>query len=380
MPKETVTSRQPTRRQLLRTAAACAAGSLVAGCADKKETPSGPFAGQELRVFVYAGGHDKTMREVFVPRFEAATGATAILDAGWWDAISRLKASPVSNPPFDLVISDATQGFPAIREGLFRQLNLDHIPNHKYLAQSALDNWVFRDLYGITYPDSVMTLAYHKEAVTEPPVSWADLLREDLSGKLALYKSFYMSIYTFACMKVAADGKPGTAHAAVRNELEEVLRFARENRGRVRFWWPTSTDMTLGLIHRDCAAGNMHSPEYLQALRQETKLGAVVPQDDRAFVQVFWAIPAGSTKAELAERAINLIFSEDVQIEFARRGSATAVLPAAQKVAAEDQLWKALYPHTQEQLRTLRYYPYDVYAEHWEQIEHVWTREVLRHG
>jgi hypothetical protein len=51
-----------------------------------------------------------------------------------------------------------------------------------------------------------------------------------------------------------------------------VLRFARENRGRVKFWWPTSTDMTLGLLNRDCAAGNMHSPEYLQALRQQPEL------------------------------------------------------------------------------------------------------------
>jgi spermidine/putrescine-binding protein len=138
--------------------------------------------------------------------------------------------------------------------------------------------------------------------------------------------------------------------------------------------------MTLGLLHRDCAAGNMHSPEYLQALRQQPELGAVVPEADRAFVQVFWAVPAGSRQAELAERAIDLLFGEEVQAEFARRGSATAVLPAARAVAAEDPLWKALYPHTEEQFRTLRYYPYDVYADHWDDIEQVWTREVLRHG
>src|SRR5262245_17877248 len=126
------------RRHFLRSAAAISAG-LAAGCGVKKEN-SGPFAGQELRIFVYAGGHEQTMREVFVPRFEAATGATAILDPGWWDAIPKLKASPADNPPYDLIVTDATQGFPAARDGMFRQLNLANIPNHRNLAPAVLDN------------------------------------------------------------------------------------------------------------------------------------------------------------------------------------------------------------------------------------------------
>ncbi|HMF12833.1 MAG TPA: extracellular solute-binding protein [Gemmataceae bacterium] len=368
----------PNRRQFLRSFAAMTS-SLAAGCGSKPGK-SGPFAGQELRIFVYAGGHERTMREVFVPQFESATGATAVLDPGWWDAIPKLKASPVDNPPYDLIVTDATQGFPAARDGMFRQLNLANIPNHENLGAPVLDHWIFRDRYGVTYPDSVMTLAYHKDAITEPPGSWAHLLRNELRGKIGMYSSFYMSLYTFACMKAAAEGKPGTARDAMRDDLDEVLHFARENRDRVKFWWPTSTDMILGLVHRDCAAGNMHSPEMLAALRTQPELGAVVPADDRAFVQVFWAVPEGTKRADLAEKAIDLIFSEEMQVEFARRGMATAVPGAAETVAAEDPYWKSLYPHTEAQLRTLRYYPYDVYFDHWNEIEKVWTREVLRHG
>jgi putative spermidine/putrescine transport system substrate-binding protein len=368
-----------TRRDFLTRTAAVAAGcaALTIGCGSKSD---GEFRGQRLRVFVYAGGHEKTMREVFVPRFEAATGATAILDAGWWDAIPKLKASPADRPPYDLLITDATQGFPAARDGLFRQLDLSRIPNHKNLTPAVLDHWIYRERHGIPYPDSVMTLAYRKDAVAEPPTGWGDLLRDDLRGKLGLYSSFYMSLYTFACMKAAAEGKPGTALDMVRKDLDGLLKFARENRDRVQFWWQTSTDMTLGLVNRDCAAGNMHSPEMLQALRSQPKLGAVVPDADRAFVQVFWAIPAGATKVELAEKAIDLIFSEEMQYEFAKRGSATAVLSAARRIAAEDPLWAQLYPHTEEQFQSLHYYPYDAYFDHWDQIDTFWTREVLRHG
>jgi spermidine/putrescine-binding protein len=287
---------------------------------------------------------------------------------------------PPDDPPFDLVITDATQGYPAAREGMFAPLDLAAIPNHQALAAPALDNWVFRDRLGITYPDSVMTLAYNKALVPQPPPRWADLLRPDLAGKLGMYNSFYMSLFTFACVKADLEGRPGTAHDLVRNDLDGVLRFAREHRGRVKLWWPTSTDMVLGLANRECAAGNMHSPEYVTALREKEELGAAVPDDDRAFVQVFWAVPAGTRNKDLAERAIDALFSAEMQREFARRGSATAVPAVAERVAAEDPFWKQLYPHTADGFRTLRYYPYDVYAEHWDHLADAWDRTVLRDG
>lgn len=359
-----------TRRQFLLTGAAVA----LAGC----RRPAS--SARQLRIFVYAGGHEATMRETFVDRFEEVTGAKAILDAGWWDAIPKLKASPPGQPAYDLVITDATQGYPAIKDGLFAQLNLANVPNHKNLAPSALDNRVFRDRYALPYPDAVMTLAYERTLARPAPTTWGDLLRDDLRGKIALYNSFYMTLYTFACMKAAEDNKPGTARDMVKTDLQGVLRYAKEQRDRVKFWWPTTTDMILALTRKDCAAGNVQSPEMLQALRSEKALGAMVPDHDRVFVQVMWAIPADTPNHDLAEQAINLIFSEEMQLAFARRGSATAVLSVAKRMAAEDALWKSIYPHTEEQLAALRYYPYDVYADHWTDIAAFWDRQVLRKG
>src|SRR5262245_21135157 len=99
--EETAMPRRPTRRQFLSATAALAAG--IAGC--DRGSKHGPFADRELRVFVYAGGHEKTMREVFVPRFEEETGATATLYPGWWDGVPKLKAAPENDPPFDLMVT-----------------------------------------------------------------------------------------------------------------------------------------------------------------------------------------------------------------------------------------------------------------------------------
>jgi spermidine/putrescine-binding protein len=356
------------------------AGLALTGCTGSTPKPAGKgdFAGQSLRLFVYAGDFEKTMRETFVPAFETRTGASAVLDAGWWDGVPRLKASPAGRPAFDLMVTDATQGFPAAREGLFQQLDLDRLPNRKLVADSVLDHWIYKDRYGVPTPGSVMTLAYNRELVPDAPKSWGDLMRDDLRGKLGLYSSFYMSLYTFACMKVASEGKAGTAAQALDKDLEGILRFAKEQRERVAIWWPTSDAMRLHLEAKECAAGNTHSPEMLQALKQRPGLGAVVPEADRAFVLGFWAISAGTPKAELAHVALDTLLSEEVQLGFARHNSATGVLAAAKARAEEDPLWKQIYPHTEEQLKALRYYPYDVYFRNWDDLSARWDREVLR--
>jgi spermidine/putrescine-binding protein len=201
-----------------------------------------------------------------------------------------------------------------------------------------------------------------------------------VNGKLGIYNSFYLSLYTFACMKVAQEGKPGTAHAAVNNNLKDVLDFAKAHRDRIKFWWPTETDMLVNLTQKNCAIGNLFSTEMLLALRQKKELGAVVPVADRAFVQLMWVIPEGTRVKALAEEAINLLLSEEVQTVFARDGAATPVLSVAKKMAAEDPLWKQIYPSTEDELRAIEYFPYDAYFKDWDNIVATWDREVLRKG
>lgn len=336
------------------------------------------FAGQTLRVFIYSGAWEKAFREHFVPQFQAKTGATVIPDPGWWDSIPKLKASPPGQPAFDLVLTDATQGYPAIKEGMFQEINMSRIPNKETLSPSVLNNWVYTDGYGITFPESVMTLAYNKDLINFTPASWADLLKDEVSGKLGMYNSFYMSLYTFAAMKVAQEGKPGTAAAEMNQNLAGVIAFAKENRDRVKYWWPTSTDMALNLNQKNCAIGNMHSPDILIAMRQSPELAAIVPDADRAFVQLMWVIPEGTKQKELAEEAINYLMGEEMQTAFAQTGSMTSSLSVAKKIAQQDNFWKQVYPATQAQLEKVNYYPYDAYFKDWDDIVATWDKEILR--
>lgn len=339
-----------------------------------------PYAGHTLRVFVYSGSWEKAFRQYFVPLFEDKTGAQVVVDPGWWDSIPKLKASPPGQPAFDLVLTDATQGYPAIKEGLFQTVDLAKITNKANMVPTALDNWVVKDNYGITFPDSVMTLGYNKTLVGFQPTGWGDLLRDDVKGTLGLYNSFYMSLYTFACMKVGQEGKAGTAAKEIADNLQGVIDFAKANRDRVKLWWPTSTDMALSLSQKNCAIGNMHSTDMLPALKSSPDLAAVVPDKDRAFVLLMWVVPAGTKEKDLAIEAINILLSDEVQTGFARTGSATAVPAVAAKLAAEDKFWGQIYPSDAAGLANVQYYPYETYMANWDELVKVWDREILRKG
>ena len=59
-----------------------------------------------------------------------------------------------------------------------------------------------------------MTLAYHQGPGHEAPPGGTTCCGPASRGKVALYNSFYMSLYTFACMKADAGrqgrGRPTT--------------------------------------------------------------------------------------------------------------------------------------------------------------------------
>ncbi len=373
-----------TRRQfIIRTTLGAGAGLLGLNSCGRKPSFSGdaggkPFAGQTLRVFVYSGAWENGFRKHFVPKFEEQTGAKVVVDPGWWDSIPKLKASPPGQPAFDLVLTDATQGYPAIKEGLFQNIDLNKIPNKSLFAASALDNWVVKDSYGITFPDSVHTLGYNKTQISTPPTSWADLVKPEYAGKLGLYNSFYMSLYTFACAKAAAEGAPGTATKLVDEKLQDVIEYAKAHRDAVKLWWPTSTDMALNLTQKNCALGNMHGTDMIPALKNSDELGATVPDEDRAFVLLMWVVAAGTKVPDLAHEAINLLLSEDIQAAFARAGGATAIPSVAAKIAQEDAFWGQIYPSTEAGLAAVSYYPYDTYMKNWDDLVQVWDREILR--
>jgi spermidine/putrescine-binding protein len=385
-----------TRRALI--VLACLSFAVCAGALGAPAM-SKPFQGQSLVVGAYSGPTQKFFEQYFVPEFEKRYGAKVQVSYYWWEGIPNLVASLPGPAPYDLMVTDPTQGYPAIlgyvssgkddqdrqanAQSLFAKIDWANVPNAQRLHPAVTDNFVMRQGYGVTLAGSGMALAAHRD-VAPVPGSWGDLLRPDLAGKVGLYDSLYMSLFTFAAMKAAAEGKAGRAHEAIAEDLEGVLAFAKANRDRVGYWWPNSAKAQEQLAMKGFLAGNLHSQAAANLLREEKPVRVVTPAADRAYVQYVWAIPRTSPKKRLAEAALDFLLAPESQRALATIGlQNVGILEVAREVAAKDPVWAAAYPHTDEQFRTLRYYPYEVYlkdAATWARLNRVWEREILRKG
>jgi len=409
-----VSARRASRRRLLRGAGGLAAlvatGGLL-GCQPttsptsgaakpaaeppKPPQPTAPAAAQpteattptatadqprEMTMFVYSGLTERAYRELFVPNFEAQSGVKATLDPGWWDMAPKLKVSPSDQTPFDLVMTDPTQGFPGIRDGLFTKVDLERIPNAKRFAPRILDSWIYKESWGVPYISSAMTLAWNKDLLTTPLKSWGDLFSEGLKGEIMLFSSYYMSLYTFAAAKASLDGKPGAARQMIEQDLDAVFQFAREKRDWVKFWWPDTAGAVQALLLNNVKAGNIHGNGLIKPIAEGKPLDLVIPVEDRAYVQLFFLVPQNTRSVRVAEDAINFVAGPDFQRGLAdTTGELASNIPeVAADVAPRNPLWAKVYPHTQQDWDNLNYYPYDAYDRQLSKITDFWNRDVLR--
>jgi len=368
-----------TRRQFIKNLSVATAVTTPLFAAPALSLGSKKFEGETLRVFTYAGAWGDMFTNFFGPKFKERTGADVSFDLGWWDAIPKLKATPPGNPPYDLVMTDATQGYPAIKSGLFEPVNFANMPNMKNFDPKMLDNWVVKENWGVTWPDALVTGAYNTNYVKDAPTRWSDLLKPEFDGKLGLYNSFYMSLYTFACMKVDSEGRAGEASKELAENLDGVLAFAKDQAKRVGVWWQSASDMAFNLIEGNVTAGNIHSVGIYAPIKDGQPVQAFVPLEDRAYVQLFWVVPKDTKKKAMAEAAIDFFCSEEFQTDYAKNaGFMTPIQSVAQSMTKVDPLYGVVNPSTDADFEQLGYFPYDTYVKNWDKIAKFWDQEVLR--
>lgn len=371
-----------TRRKFLKSTSKVAAGAAATSVfAPNLAFGKKRFEGETMTVFVYSGIWGEAFNKFWVPMVKEQLGADMILDEGWWESIPKLKAAPPGQVVFDLIQTDATQGYPAINEGMFQNLNPDNIPNLKNVAPQILDTWLLKDNVATPWYESAHTGVYSKEMVKETPAHWGDLLRPEFDDKIGMYDAFYMSLFTFACMQADQEGRPGTGAQEIAENLDGVLAFAKEQSKRVNYWWPSSADMAFNMLEGNVIAGNIHGSDIFPSLMEGKPIGVFVPDDCRAHVSEFWIIPKATKKTELAEAAINIVYSVEFQNQYCRyTGDPSPILSVAVEIGKENPVWALLNPHKPEHFENVATYPYDAYFKDWGRIVEFWDKEVLRKG
>ncbi|MSV27521.1 MAG: extracellular solute-binding protein [Bryobacterales bacterium] len=324
--------------------------SLGTACAQRRK-------GAVLTVFTWAGPWGQTFERFLKPLFEKATGATVLFDNGWGEEIPKLLVAPPDQPPYDVMIVAPFQVYPLIRQGHFARLDFGKIPNLRGFSPEALDNWVAREQWGLTWPDAMHTGVYRTDLRPFVPERWEDFL----AMSPGLYRASYMSLYTFAAM-----GWPGRAAEAIEQDFESVFQYARERRRKIRQWWPTSPGMAFHLLQGNVSCGNIHSVDVFPMFAARRPIDVLLTPD-RAHFQAIWLVPKGTRYNALAHEFLNQFASVQFQRAYAAAGFPTPVAEAA----PGDPLWKRLYS------ARARYYPYDAYVKHWNSMTERWNKEVL---
>jgi putative spermidine/putrescine transport system substrate-binding protein len=389
--------RRLSRRSLLRHSgtalAAAAAAPLLTACARVDETgegtvrpataspADGAFAGETITLLVYSGLTEELYRRHFVPQFEAQSGARVIIDSAWTEGIARLDAAPDDDPPFDLVLTDPTQGLPAVDQGLFQPFDVGRVPNARAnFHPNLLDTTIYREGFGIPFHSSAHTLGFNTDLVPDGLAAWGELLERTPDRGIMLYNLSYMSLYTFAEMRSDVEGLPaGSGVELMEEDLDAVLAFAVEQRDTVRYFWPSTTDAVNALVGGDVAAGNIHGNGLLAPIRDGAPVRGVIPPGSDAHVQLFFAVPQHVPNLDLALAALDHICSREFQQALAESGEYSCAIPdIAEAYGATDELWADAFPSSEEDFNNLKYYPYDVLTANADQIAQVWDRQVLR--
>lgn len=341
---------------------------------------SGDFEGRTLTILTYSGINETVWRDNFAPQFKEATGADVIVDAAWTEGIAQLQTAGDS-PPFQIMMTDPMQGYPARDEGLFRNIDLGALDNLNKFHPNIVQGRAVEEEFAVPFISSAMTLAWNTERVPEGLERWGQLLDSPLRGDMMLYNLYYMSLYTFAAIRADVEGAVGSASDMVRDDLDGVLAFAKENRDAVSYWWPSTADAVNALIGGNVSAGNIHGNGLLAPARDGEPVAGTIPEGDVAYVQLFLAVPAGVSDDEMdiVQAALNHYCSEEFQRAVAETGELPSQIPAiAKEYGAEHEEWAAAYPNTSEEFDALAYYPYEAYFADRQKIEETWDREILR--
>ncbi len=146
---------------------------LVAGAASAQD--------KTLTISVYSFGTDAMTAAVFDP-FEEICGCDVVVETGnSVERMAKIEAN-AANPVIDVAVMSAHDALALSRKGLIQSLDVSKIPSHADLYESAKDP--IGDHMAVGYSFYATSIVYRSDLVEIN--SWADLLSDDLKGRVAL--------------------------------------------------------------------------------------------------------------------------------------------------------------------------------------------------
>ncbi|NOZ31809.1 MAG: extracellular solute-binding protein [Alphaproteobacteria bacterium] len=150
-----------------------AALALIAGAANAQEN--------KLTISVYSFGTDAMTAAVFNP-FEEVCGCEVVVETGnSVERMAKIEAN-AANPVIDVAVMSTQDALSLARKGLLQPLDVSKLSSYDDLYEAAKDP--IGDNMAVGYGFYATSIVYRSDLVDID--SWADLLSDDLKGRVAL--------------------------------------------------------------------------------------------------------------------------------------------------------------------------------------------------
>ncbi|MEX0696901.1 MAG: ABC transporter substrate-binding protein [Dongiaceae bacterium] len=309
-----------SRRGFLAGAAAAAA---VAG-AGLRTRPA--RAAGSLKIGTYGGYFQDSFDKHIFPDFTAATGiAVESVSEPTGEAwlVQLETAAKAGQAPADVSMMAQVARLRGEKSELWAPLDLDKIPNHKYLQPHFVHRYPDGRADGIGAVSWYITLVTNTDAYPEAPTSWAELWdprNKDSIGLLALASNSFLLEITatlFFGGKDVLNSQDG---------ILKVLAKLQEAKPNVKLWYRDEGQFQQALQAGEIPMGQYYHDVTGLAAGEGFPVRSTFPKEGGVLDSGSWAVSRASDKLEEAHVFINYMCQPSIQATLSRKvGTAPTV-------------------------------------------------------
>ncbi|ESS12354.1 MAG: spermidine/putrescine-binding periplasmic protein [uncultured archaeon A07HR60] len=279
---------------------------------------SNPFRNQTLRFSTWSGTNATVFEEEIKPLYEEKTGGTLEVVPGWSEILSRIRAAPADNPPYDLTVTGDKEHYFGVQEDLWEQIDYGNLDNGDVIKPELMRE----DPVSVPLAYGVMCYAYDNESIGFEPGPWSDLTTE--ATDVALPGAFFSNSLQMA--SIVSDELPfdqelydPDGHDAIFETLESI-DTAKYYTGAQDLW--TSIEEGVANVGQYFFAYSRKKAETTDAV----DYGLSVPEQTTGYIDDYHLV-RGTDRKEMAEDFLDFMLSKDIQSTYAENFNLGMVNP-----------------------------------------------------
>ena len=359
------------RRNVLQTVTG-ASVALLAGCAGNPPAPTttgnsdggagdgasgtsgsgSGFSGETLTVSVWSGKYTDYFKNSVKPAYEEATGATIKLVPGWSDIISKIKAAPKNDPPYDVSVTEGQFYRQARSEDLFVELRKENVPNleqvYPYIKK-------FRPTkYAVPFDGAPIAVMYNNQQIDYEIDRWQRLV--DKQTRLTMDGGFYA--YTLHLAAILSKILKNVEEMYNPDYYDAVFEAAKQF--NAVSYYTSGAERWQQMQQRIAYAAQSYFGVSIGRKEKNSWLSVGLPEQTSGYYD-HYGVVRGTDKRDMAEHFLNFMLSKEVQSEW---GATSHQLLANENAQHSTVARNAGFPSTNEEYKNFHFPDYEALAPH----------------